>query len=338
MTRVVNDDCGDHYNTTDMGMEWYIPGRGAIVDSDSGKGVRVGDDGAPTNKLIPGSPYDELYIGCRLKFSAVADGYMHRTGIYLVDGGSNKTVFMSAKGDGSLILYDATNAIVATSAPGVVIPATSAYYELHCVRSAVAGSVEIKKAGSVVLTATGLNTGLLGWEIFGGSGPDLTLIVDDLYINTTAGAHSNGYEGDQVMYFQITASDDTAQDWDFHGAGAAWQAVNTASPSVTPANYISVDDSSLPSTSRFGLAALPGSATTILCVTPVFAANTDIGGTTAVNAVMHNGSGDQAGTSVALSTTPALYHPDHYSISPISGIAWTASELNGLKLGVERTA
>jgi hypothetical protein len=342
MARRFVDTCGDVYSVAigSLGL-WSVyggsppPGVVSGISGATGNCIQVSQFGNGAIKKPIGFTSSEVIHGVRLQWNTLP-GYSN-TGWGMLDTAQAQVFFVACTTSGALEVYDHNNTLVGTSATGVVVAGVWNYYEFHVVQSATVGSIEVKQAGDVILTLTGLNTSADQIAYISG-GVNGTVYCDDIYINDTTGAYSNTYDGDQSLYFVTGEALGTVDEWSYSGGASAWQSVNTITPE-TNTDYISAPPTGLPLTERVSSFTLPGTASTILCVSPVYCGNNDSGGGSTINSVLHSGAGDASGTSIAFTTSEQMFIPDHYSLSPLTGIAWTPTEIETqLELGVKRTA
>lgn len=342
--KVWADTCGDQYATADLGTFWTTVLNNVSVQTAisgaSGNCIGLTANGNDNLiKVLPGGPYSSGILGLRFMATNLDMNLSDLggdQGVTFRDGSGDQLLRFTTNNSGSILVYDSTGTLVLTTSAGTLSPSVWAFLEFKAVfGSSGAGSVEVRKGEIVVGSVGSINTGASGLQtIFIRGGTSSAVYIDDINFNDETGDVNNDYDGDTVYGYLAPSANGTLDQWDISGAGTAYECVDTLTPST---NTAYIDTTTVDDVSRFDLAALPGTASTIICVIPTWVANTDIGGLASVAPVFHSGSSDETGTGLALSTSTQSYQQS-FGKNPMTSAAWVPSDFTGLEAGVERTA
>jgi hypothetical protein len=243
-----------------------------------------------------------------------------------------------------------------TSTPAVTAHAWQ-HIEVKVVLSETVGSVEIRVKGVEVLSLTGIDTVVNSGEVYGvgaGSaecsqigfigGPNYTYVItdtntqsyyDDIVVWDTTGSYNNDWIGDKRVNTLFPSADTATADWT-PLSGTGYENIDDASPDDdTTYVYAAAPGSPAESTSEFDVDNLASSSGTIASVSVVSRLRKD----EAADADFQNGlvssSVEVRGATVAANPI-YTYHEDVFETDPNTGVAFTPTNVNNLKLQINR--
>jgi hypothetical protein len=155
---------------------------------------------------------------------------------------------------------------------------------------------------------------------------------DDIYVYDTSGSYNNDWMGDRRVR-QLLPSADTAQaDWT-----GSYTDVDDSDPD-DDTTYISAAAPGSPAefTSEFDLPNLTGTDGDVAAVVVKSRLLKTYAGQAEYQAGLVSGASESRGTVRPATTTNYVYHEDVFETDPSSGVAFTPSDVNGLKLQVNR--
>lgn len=216
------------------------------------------------------------------------------------------------------------------------------HLELYAKAGAGSGALELRVDQVTRLNLSGINNvtssniefsqDATGFTNFG-----YTALIDlaDVYCNDTTsdGSGCSTFIGDvKSGYLPVNA--DTSQADFLLSAGTSGYALLNESP-PNDSNYIST--TSTTARSDFGLANGPGNLSEVLTIRPFVRAKKDDAGTCLIAPSLKSGS-TKATVSAQPITTAEAYYDSNVPLNPVTGVPWTATELNAAFEVIERTA
>lgn len=153
--------------------------------------------------------------------------------------------------------------------------------------------------------------------------------LSDLYIN------NSGFYGDGYVFLLVPNGAGTYTDWTSSTINPNWQNVDEYPPSSAAYNYsatVGNDDS-------YTMTDLPSGYTDIKAVQSNNWAAKDASGTAGFKALYVSAATPQLGTQeFNPQVNSFVYYREGSELSPFTGVAWTAAELNAIEFGQERTS
>lgn len=241
---------------------------------------------------------------------------------------------------GGLAIYDATNTVVATTAPGAIVVDTWHAIAIEAEVGSASGIVKVwlddvlvHDLSGVDLT-DGIGTGCDRVRFFLASGQPNWDVCEILVLDTSGGAPWNAYLGDKRLYPLLPTSDQAAT-WDATGAGstnadrvddalsaAADGDTTYVSTAVVESDYYEMED-------------LPAGVTGIVGVVVAAEVLKTDGGALAGDFVvtMKSGTGTTADSSAITVVTTYQEKQEMFLTEP-GGASWTESKVNSARLGV----
>ena len=197
------------------------------------------------------------------------------------------------------------------------------------------GSVEVRLNGVTVINKTALDTvsssgaAECSQIILGGS--SVATRYGDMYVYDTSGSYNNTWMGDRRVR-ALTPSADTAQ--------ADWTGSYTDIDDLDPdddTTYLSANTPGSPSesSSEFDLSNLPVTAGDVAAVVTVTRSTKDEAGVADLQTGVVSGGSENRGD-VKQITQGYTYREDIFETDPNSGVPFTGSDVDGLKLQINR--
>jgi hypothetical protein len=251
----------------------------------------------------------------------------------LVRNGSTTHLSVYLNTDRSLSVARDTT-ILATSAPGVIVPTAWHRVELGFVISDTVGSYELRVDGATVLSATGVDTQngvTTGVNVLiVANQQNVTITHDDITFNDTTGpAPNNTFLGD-LHIEQLVPTSDSSIAWTRSTGASNFSCVDEARISTT--DYITI---AAPGTDRYGLKDVTNTPAQIFGVNVSFHGNKDNTGACDIRANLVSGGTVGTGTTRSMNTAAMLY-TELFETDPDTGSAWTGAAVNNLMTEVER--
>jgi hypothetical protein len=161
------------------------------------------------------------------------------------------------------------------------------------------------------------------------------LMVDDLYVCSTAGSVNNDFLGERRVYTLFPTGAGGHTQWTIAGSSPAatnWQSVNNATPD---ADVTSVISSTTGQIDTYAFGDLPASTTVINGVQFNHVARRDDAGVLTIAPEQRNAGSDAAGTTSANLSPAYLDVLTVQENSLLTAVAWTPSEINASEFGVK---
>lgn len=208
------------------------------------------------------------------------------------------------------------------------------YLEGHVTIHDSTGTVEAKIDGVQDINLTGQDTRN---DASSGSVDRLfvreaSVIVDDIYVNSTTGTQNTGYSNDVRIsaYIPNAAGTTTGLSRGGSDSGSNYGQVDERPPNdSTDYVYDSVVDD-------FDLYGLPNTSgvTSVQAVTTWIKAQKNDAGAASIAHMLRSGGTNDTGSDVALSTS-WTYYRKNYNVDPTDSNAWTTGKLDALEVGVK---
>jgi hypothetical protein len=162
---------------------------------------------------------------------------------------------------------------------------------------------------------------------------------DDLAINDTAGAVDNSWCGDSVVVKITPSGSGTVNS--FHNSGSTSGSSNYTYvdeyPSDSDTSYVYVSASSTGDKDQYRLSTFNGAGKTITRIYPEIRVKKTIGDSSTIDlGFLPNGGTDQLSGSQVIGVTYGRLVGTSASTNPVTGLAWTASDLNLLEYIIKK--
>jgi hypothetical protein len=231
--------------------------------------------------------------------------------------------------------------LLGTSASPVITAETYTHVEVFVTISDTVGTVEVRVNGVTALSLAGQDTkatantevsqvAISGAIGSGGGSPE----VDDLFCYDDSGSYNNSFLGDRRVLTLFPNADTAQADWSINGDTNGYQCIDEASPDGDT-TYIA--SSTAGEISEFGLDDLPGGISAVSGVVLVEMARKTEAGVANTQLSVISGASTTAGADKPM-TEIYTYRQDVFEIDPASAAPFTPSEVNALKVKIERTA
>jgi hypothetical protein len=255
--------------------------------------------------------------------------------ISLYDGGTAQ-ITVTRESDGSLAVRrgGAAGTILAQSSAGVLNTANAWHHlQLGVTVHGSTGSVELRKEGVAVASASGANTSASGnnrvnnFLLTGPAGAQ-TCQIDDLWVSDSA------FQGDCKVETIYPTADGATNNWAANGAASRYQCVDETGANNGDTDYLSsgqVDDLQL-----FGMGNLTATQGTVKGGKFSQASKKDDSGTRAVATVVRSNNSNNVRSDNTLSTSYVIYS-EVLTQDPTDSAAWTIAKANDVQVGVKVT-
>jgi len=225
--------------------------------------------------------------------------------------------------------------------------------EIKAVIHGSTGSVEVRVNGVTVASASNIDTHASDAESTGSGTPNanvseisflgrgttannLVAYVDDIVVWDGTGSYNNDFIGDQRVY-ALAPNGDTAQaDWTAL-SGSGFSNIDEADPDEdTSYLYAAAPGSPNTLTSEFDLENLPVSSGSVAAVIACSRVRKDVAGLVEFQHGLVSGASESKGA--ARPCDPVyIFKEDVFETDPASGVAFTPSDVNSLKIQINRT-
>lgn len=245
---------------------------------------------------------------------------------------------------------DQEGTVVAATDSPVIVAGAYQHVEVYVVCHASAGSIEIRVAGETVLSADALNTqggsdnAVTQWamgcpkELAGWAG---TMDVADVVVWDTTGSVVNDFIGDTQCLVWYPTADTASDDWAPNVTGSGYTQIDDAAGPDDDTSYVEAPIASPGAISEYDVTNLPSTTSDVIAViTQPMLRKTDAGdGSAQVSVVQPSASPDavDSGNDTAL-TQVYTYYPEVHETDPSTGVRWTPSGFNSMRLRLQRTA
>lgn len=296
-----------------------------------------GDAGVNETGRFGGSAYDP---GTTLNLTLTAQQtWFAGFALYYPGGAGTSSNFFSFRdsttvqaglritGSGQLIVYNGTATALATST-NTLAADTWRYIEFGVHIADSTGTYEVRVDGTPWLTGTGADTkaGTVTtadnflWQRVGGNG---ATAIDDVYIVDTQTGGTTTFIGDCRVATVFPASDGTLTDFTLSTGTTAWSLVDE-SPAPNTTDFVSSTTTN--HQHSFNMADLPTDGTIKGVFLTAYASKSDAGTNTMACIVTQTGT-TSVGTNVDISTTWTYGLRQLYETNPVTGSAWTQSDI-----------
>jgi len=225
--------------------------------------------------------------------------------------------------------------------------------ELKAVIHGSTGSVEVRVNGVTVASASNVDTHASDAESLGSGTPDPSVsevsfpgrgdlstafypTIDDIVVWDGTGSYNNDFIGDQRVY-ALAPNGDTAQaDWTAL-SGSGFSNIDEADPDEdTSYLYAAAPGSPNTLTSEFDLENLPVSSGSVAAVIACSRVRKDVAGLVEFQHGLVSGASESKGA-VRPCDPVYIFKEDVFETDPASGVAFTPSDVNSLKIQINRT-
>jgi len=284
-----------------------------------------------------------LIMGIAIKRVSVvplSDGHVYNEYLTFFSAGAGSTpqITVTLDSTGTELQIrggDYNDTVLATSAFNQVV-GDWYYLELKIVFNS-SGSVEMKIDGSVVASATGVNTdigetGTCGYIELGANSSYHLEHIDDWYICDATGSYNNTYLGDVWVKVAVPTSDGVDQDFAYSTGSDGYALVDEIPPAA--ADYVVGD--AVGERFSVGVTASDDGRSIFGIVVNQIDLNTDAG-TRGFKQFVNNAATEVQSAGKSANITP---HRRSFVVErdPDSGGAWTPALINSAEFGVEITS
>lgn len=339
-------DSFDHYASADFLLKWTGYESAGATNITAGVGrhgsaaLVISSGGWWVYKSFPAAA--TVIVGLAFKNAALGGNP-----VQLLDGGAGQ-VLIRLNTDGSLSAYrmlsgfDSPDAVLGTSAAGVITAGTFYYVEAKVTIHSTAGAVTLRVNGAVVLALTGVNTRGAGastnqvtrlyLSTYGSGGSTLT--IDDLYLlDDTGSTPLNNLLGDVRVDARFPSGAGSNTGWT-PSAGSNYTCVDESAPNGDT-DYVSATSSGLKDT--YAVQDAPVAGGTIYGVQVLWHLKKTDASTCSVAPVVRHSGTDNVGTAQN-PTTSYLYQSQLYPTNPGTSVAWVEADFNAAEFGVTRVS
>lgn len=297
--------------------------------------------GGRLTKLLGANEHATVIAGGAFNF---VGGFSNDIMRMLGDNGVTEHIVLRQSGGQLIVDRGSTQLAITTTTP---VPGINAwpYLEMKVVLGdGTSGSVEVRKDGVAIpeLTLTGIDTKNAGTEavidavdfgsVYNGGQPG----IDDLYIATGAGdAPFNTFLGPLRVwplapngngnYSQGVGSDGNSVD--------NYLLVDELAPNASSADHVAITTDGQKDT--YALTNLTPTTGTVIGVSVGQFADKNDSGVKKFRTVVRSGGTDATGTDKTLGMGAISRFISDYPLNPVTGVAWTISEINALEVGFE---
>lgn len=334
-------DSAGHYDTANRLKKWSVAtSLGVVSDANSrfsGASCLYCTNAYPVLRRTLPSSYTTLIVGFAFRWGGGPNG---EAMLALLTAGGLAVLSMRAYSPGDIdVCTGAYDGPALTTITGELTAGVWSYWEVKTYIHASAGTVEVRKNGSVVYSGTGLNTAYRGGSVATyGIGFSLNQDVSseprwsDIYVCDTSGSTNNDFLGDIRVQTLLPSGNGT------------WSGF-TGSDGNQVDNYALVDEAA-PDTADYVQSFTPGDKDTYAYsnLTPTtgtvygiqvvpYAAKTDAGTVRIVPVARLSGGTEEDGAEIYLDTTP-VYYRQVLETKPGGG-SWSITDVNGAEFGVK---
>jgi hypothetical protein len=327
-------DSMTHYATADGGLKWTT--FSASITPDAGRSfpdysaMETNGEGS-ASLTFPSNGFYVCVVGAAYKTQAF-DNPIH---ILYQGGNGNNPIALTHVGDGRLIVTGGGNPI---SAPSSIVLHLNVWYYVELVYQMTGSGlyVAIYVNGQLVASNT-VSTSNYYATSYANSGPGggNSALFCDLYINGSATLDDTPLiYGDTAVGLQRPDSDEGTNQWTPTSGGNHYAMVDDVTPDYLTTT---LTDTGTGTTDIHGMSSVPDGAT-ILGTQGVMCVEKSAAGTGTFEMIYRDGGTNYPSAGFNPSSGQFLYFLDPRSVSPATGLAWTAAELNALSFGISRTA
>ncbi len=318
------------FDTGDF-SRWYENGFGSITTTrfSSGRSASIGSNVS----TVGFSPVAQLFAGFAFNSNAGTRWTNDMLRLF-TDAGATLQLSLSIKSAGVLSLYLGGNG-GGTLLGTATIPSTGwMYLEVSATINSTGGAVVVRLNGVTVISYTG-NTKNGGTstsiDTISFSGSINNYYFDDLYMCDATGTTNNTFLGDVRVQTLMP-----------NGAGSSTQLTPTGSAS----NYVNVSEipdntatynssSTVGQRDTYAMADLVATTNTIYGIQNNIVAWKSDAGTAGIKPSVLTNSTLYYSPTIMLSASPYSYASPVLESNPVTGVAWTAADVNGAEFGAE---
>jgi hypothetical protein len=327
------DSCGDHYDIASLLRKWTAStGTITIVAGRFGGNALSMTALATLTKTIAANA-TKYTIGIAFNLPALPTATQIM--VSFTDGGSTQVdLRVTAAGN----LQVTRNGTQLGSNSVSVLTTGYHYIELSVLINASTGTVDLKvdESTSGWISLTGQNTRATANTQVNGikiTAPVANTVIDDIYLNDSAGSVNNGFIGDKRIAALTVTGIGTTNSWLPVGQATADLCVDDPVPN-DDTDYISsnvVND-----VSTFPVTDIPAASSPSFVQVLVLARKDDAGTRTVATAIRSGGT-NYFGSNFNLSAS-YQYAQTNYDTDPATGVAWTVAGVNALEAGAKMIA
>ena len=301
--------------------------------------------GTATRLAVP-TPEDQIGIAARIWLPNIPDSNNTRCALFDYRTPANDYRYkVIVEPNGALSVYYSTvqdpgtpSAALATTVVPAIFPQSWVHFEFTV--DFVTGEFELRREGSMILSGThnsppGETCGNILLNAAGASNTGNTAFYcKDLILWDTTGSQNNDFVGPCAVY-RLAVNEDISSGWTPSSGSSDYELLDESPPNDS--DYITAEDSPLPSPSIMGFQNLPDYIVGVRALMSLVRAwKTDGGDANLQVSLISEGDLDTGGDR-NISTTPT-YWWDISELSPDTGQAWNPIEVNNAEVQINRTA
>lgn len=330
----------DEYNT---GATKYLgcnQGAPDLTGTKSRTGIGCFHTAGPDGPFISFTVRKTLIQGVAVFPSSPISGSLFlwvRNGVDNINTRINLQLYLNA--DGSITVMNRAlpfQTFLGQSGPGLLIGGVYNYVECKAFCDPLAGTVQVRINGALVLNLTGVNTdpyntGGFDTAMLGGPGGGLGSYLDDMYLADDTGGVNNTFLGAVRVYTALPVSDNSPLQWTPSTGVTHFNLVNGV-PAESQTTYVT--DAGLGNIDQYlyNLTSVPAGVQ-ILGVQHGLYASLDASGSGSVGSEC----GGTLSGNIAITTTPHIYSFPR-DTDPVVAGPWTMANLTSRQFGPNRTA
>lgn len=283
------------------------------------------------------SAISEVYIaGCWKRTSSSSTN----APLFTVRDGTTGHVDVRMSGtDGQDLIVTRNGTQLGSTVSNVFASGVSVWISVRIVIDDAAGIVEVRDGpGNVLVNLTAQDTRNGGAASINNvrfsSGANVFMALDDFFIMDTTGSTFKGHLTERAMHTIFPTADGDTLNWTANGATDRWDCVDEQ----TADDETSFVSSNTPGNVNLsGLGDLASSEAGFEAVIVQHRTRKDDAGARTARGVIKTGGAVNAGTTVTL-TASYLNYSDKWEVNPVTGLAWTRTEIDALQAGIELVA
>lgn len=282
-----------------------------------------------------------IIISCAFKHTSLAVASDRLLVAFFNNSGADRVASIYLEPNGAIRLRDANNAIVTTSAAGVVWENVWHYLEFKVLSNNGAGTATVRINENAVITRTGLDTSITETDIdfvtFGGASGNTVsgVYYDDIVILDDSGAApQNDLIGDVGARGLLPTADTATTDWDRSGGAADYEMIDDPIPGDHDSDSTYLYTTTAGAKSLFDCANLTDTPAYIYAVIVAAAMRKADAGTRTARVYLVSGVTTSTGDTWSIGTDYQTWR-HIWALNPSGSAVWDKTAVNALQMGME---